>query len=767
MVSPVRQRSGTQQAVEVASRRTDAVKEAPLRPQKWWKVSLLVANRAARCVLVSAVPLVGCFLALPKMQLLSRSAPLCLKTAWRPGEEWWRPCGRGPDPHATSGETAAFLLAAWVSVQFLWNFVASCFCAPGQSSWCLVEGIMTTETTAASEAGGFQLPWSAIPKFVPGTTDVTEYSRKLQFLAAMWPKDSLHLLAPRAALLCEGTAFKKIASLPPEKLKSTDDSGIKLIVSTLGGSWGKTKLEEKYDCFEKAIYGTTQKADETNDSYLARHDVHFEELIAQGVSLKEVRAYILLRQSQLTSEDRKKIVVEMGGTLEYDKVCSAIRLLGSRFFADLQGQRGNAKSKTYDANVIDEIQQDEPERAFQAASSPMPEEAEVELDAEYIEAMVAHEDQDALQVQAFEEELEGFFQETPELQDALVSYLEARNRLLQKRKSRGFWPVGGTGKGSKGGRGFKGKGKGKPGRDQLLARIARSTCRACGEKGHWKAECPKYGRPGSMSQKGEATTTVAEVAETFTTTASPEDSVPEVLTSVPEEAISLDEAILDTGASRCVMGKRLLSTFVSQLSDATRAAVKDVCHLKRLQKSLSLRTGPTGLLSDPTLKYSMADLEKMSLADMGKLTINFGRAMKGRTYEYVVENEQDWTKWMCEHMHSSQKQCHKAFLLYVEKYTIQAEELEAALLPDFEGPEPGAVHRTASAKPKAAPRTVQASASRRVSAEQWDLVSVTEGEDPPLDSQVTSLATRMTQMENVMQQVLGAIQQLSGAQPNV
>ncbi|CAE7320417.1 GIP [Symbiodinium sp. KB8] len=624
---------------------------------------------------------------------------------------------------------------------------------------------MTTETTAASEAGGFQLPWSAIPKFVPGTTDVTEYSRKLQFLAAMWPKDSLHLLAPRAALLCEGTAFKKIASLPPEKLKSTDDSGIKLIVSTLGGSWGKTKLEEKYDCFEKAIYGTTQKADETNDSYLARHDVHFEELIAQGVSLKEVRAYILLRQSQLTSEDRKKIVVEMGGTLEYDKVCSAIRLLGSRFFADLQGQRGNAKSKTYDANVIDEIQQDEPERAFQAASSPMPEEAEVELDAEYIEAMVAHEDQDALQVQAFEEELEGFFQETPELQDALVSYLEARNRLLQKRKSRGFWPVGGTGKGSKGGRGFKGKGKGKPGRDQLLARIARSTCRACGEKGHWKAECPKYGRPGSMSQKGEATTTVAEVAETFTTTASPEDSVPEVLTSVPEEAISLDEAILDTGASRCVMGKRLLSTFVSQLSDATRAAVKDVCHLKRLQKSLSLRTGPTGLLSDPTLKYSMADLEKMSLADMGKLTINFGRAMKGRTYEYVVENEQDWTKWMCEHMHSSQKQCHKAFLLYVEKYTIQAEELEAALLPDFEGPEPGAVHRTASAKPKAAPRTVQASASRRVSAEQWDLVSVTEGEDPPLDSQVTSLATRMTQMENVMQQVLGAIQSLPGTLP--
>ena len=46
-------------------------------------------------------------------------------------------------------------------------------------------------------------------------------------------------------------------------------------------------------------------------------------------------------------------------------------------------------------------------------------------------------------------------------------------------------------------------------REQLLARIARSTCRACGERGHWKAECPKLGR-GSSSSK-EATTTVAQV----------------------------------------------------------------------------------------------------------------------------------------------------------------------------------------------------------------------------------------------------------------
>ena len=82
---------------------------------------------------------------------------------------------------------------------------------------------------------------------------MTEYSRKLEFLAAMWPKEHLSLLAPRAALQVEGTAFKKIANLPADKLKSNDESGVKFLVSTLGGSWGKTDLEAKYDVFEKAL----------------------------------------------------------------------------------------------------------------------------------------------------------------------------------------------------------------------------------------------------------------------------------------------------------------------------------------------------------------------------------------------------------------------------------------------------------------------------------------------------------------------------------
>ena len=83
-----------------------------------------------------------------------------------------------------------------------------------------------------------QLPWNSIPKFVPGTTNVQEYTQKLKFLAAMWPDGYLNQLAPRAALLVEGTAFRKVARLDPAKLRVNDTSGVALLVSAIGGSWG-------------------------------------------------------------------------------------------------------------------------------------------------------------------------------------------------------------------------------------------------------------------------------------------------------------------------------------------------------------------------------------------------------------------------------------------------------------------------------------------------------------------------------------------------
>ena len=302
---------------------------------------------------------------------------------------------------------------------------------------------------------------------------------------------------------------------------------MKLIVTTLGGAWGQTVLEAKYEQFEKAIYGTSQRNHETNDSYLARHDVHVEELLTQKVTLEEIRAYILLRQSQLSSEDKKKIVIEHGGKLDYDNVCKSIRMLGSRFFGELlQGKLGMTRNRTYDVNFVEDenttIEESTGERAFAAQASSSTDEVDLDLDREFVDALVAAEDADALQVSSFESELEEFFQETPELQQALVSYLEARNRLCDKQRNRGFWPTGNS-KGKGGRKGFgKGKSKSRRDREQLLQRIARSTCRACGEKGHCRAECPNKGAKDRENPAG-----VAQVED---------DQTSEVYEDVPEAA---------------------------------------------------------------------------------------------------------------------------------------------------------------------------------------------------------------------------------------
>ena len=355
-----------------------------------------------------------------------------------------------------------------------------------------------------------QLPWSQIPKFTPGVTNVQEYSQKLKFLAALWPVDFLDQLAPRAALLVEGTAFKKIARIPPAKLKVKSTDGVAAIVEAIGGSWGSTELEERYEYFEKSLYGTIQRSDESHDSFLSRMEANFVELLSRNTTLEEVQAYVLLRQSTLSAEDKKRILLEHEGELKYQPVVKSFRLLGSKFFNEFQSGRASQKTKVYDANVLEtpdhhegssSLESGHTERAFHAFS----EDLEPELDQDFIDAMIAQEDADALTVSTFEGEFEEFLQETPEMFDALTSYIEARSKLVEKRKSRGFWPVKGKGKANKGrGKSF---GKRSKDRDALLQRISR---RRCGALGHWKAECPL-----NSSDKNSAPSTSASANVVF------------------------------------------------------------------------------------------------------------------------------------------------------------------------------------------------------------------------------------------------------------
>ena len=181
------------------------------------------------------------------------------------------------------------------------------------------------------------------PQFEPGTTDLRSYAKKLEFLRDLWPSEHIEHLAPRAALMVEGVGFQKVALLSAEKLRCRD--GVQYLVEALGGQWGRLEEEDRYDLFERALYSTQQKADESHDSYLNRHDVAFEDLVTKQVKIEEVRAYVMIRQSALNAEDRKKIIMDCGGKLKYEEARRSIRLLGSRFFQDLQTQARPGRGK--------------------------------------------------------------------------------------------------------------------------------------------------------------------------------------------------------------------------------------------------------------------------------------------------------------------------------------------------------------------------------------------------------------------------------------
>ena len=80
--------------------------------------------------------------------------------------------------------------------------------------------------------------------------------------------------------------------LDAEKLRSSDGRGVELIIRALGGAWGLSVAERRYDIFEPALYGVNQKSDETHDSYVARHDIQFEELKATGATALRISEVI-------------------------------------------------------------------------------------------------------------------------------------------------------------------------------------------------------------------------------------------------------------------------------------------------------------------------------------------------------------------------------------------------------------------------------------------------------------------------------------------
>ena len=348
---------------------------------------------------------------------------------------------------------------------------------------------MATEGTGSANDDRGTGIWNLLPSFDPSTDNAREYIAKVRFLDGICPKKDRPMLAPRLAMLCKGTAWHQVRALSPSLL--TDPAnGVKHFLAALQ-TWEESAELKTFELFERAIYKTIQKADESTQSYINRLMVAFDE-VGPDTTLKSVMAFVLLKQSSLNHEDKKKVLTITNGVLEKTAIEGAMRSLSTNV---LTGQGSVEKKKVYPTNFI-ETEENEPPRDSGTGQAYVLQQEEEELTQDAIDSLASWGDADALAVQTFERDLEDLFQDVPDLHTALISYHEARARISERKRNRGFWPPGqkSSGKGYKssfngaGGRGFR-KG-GSKGKDELLQRIARTHCKRCGELGHWKAECP-------------------------------------------------------------------------------------------------------------------------------------------------------------------------------------------------------------------------------------------------------------------------------------
>lgn len=359
-----------------------------------------------------------------------------------------------------------------------------------------------------------------VPSFDPATDSVETWTQKIEMLLVAWPRQKLDELATRLVLNCRGTAFQKLQLHRTEVLKN-EEKAIKRIVELVGGTWGQVPLEQRFELVEKGLYRSQQKSDESADSYLARLDVTWTELMTKGISLEEIQSYVVLRGSKLAAEDKKRVIVESGGEssgqLSMKRVTAAIRMIGSNFFQEMTGNRRDKSLKVYDSQTF--VAEDD-EESFSESFMV----TEDLLDDETIEILATeHQDDDASLVMQFEEAITEAIQGDADLAAYFSTYQEARRRLSEKVRTRGFWPMS-KGYGKKGGKGAKGKGKA-----SLAQRIANSHCRRCGKKGHWRAECPLV--TGRSESRATSSTGTSEMAPTSYVTV--DEMAPEIF-DIPE-----------------------------------------------------------------------------------------------------------------------------------------------------------------------------------------------------------------------------------------
>eukprot|EP00434_Breviolum_minutum_P005586 symbB.v1.2.004926.t1/scaffold281.1/size241006/7 len=606
-----------------------------------------------------------------------------------------------------------------------------------------------------------------VPTFDPSADDVETWAKKVELLAKVWPKEKIAELVTRLILNTKGSAFQKLQIKQDELLKN-DVKCVQRLVELVGGQFGQIPLERRYEFAERALFRCTQKNDESHDSYLARADVAWSEVISRGVKLEELQAYVVLRGSLLSAEDKKRVLVEAGAEagseLTMARVSAAVRMLGAGFFQEYTGGK-RTKLKTYDQEAFITEEAESTSQDIFATQEDDHEE-------EYLEALLQEGDDDAVLITEYETAINDTIQDDPELATALNAYADARRRLSERFRNRGFWPVKNYGKSGGKGKGY-GKGKGKGGRRTLQDRILSSRCRICNKMGHWKAACPERKSQSSSSAGPTASIAVSESVHSQVTDRSGQHT---------EDALMLEFLKLPESITESPIDESKLHFEQVFLIFSNQARQLPVCSTRltnQIMSDLALRLQKIQRREAAVL----ADISHHTLQELSEMKIKFGSTHVGRSFQHMWDVEQEYITWFLQRYSRSTKLDHRLFVRFVELQIQRYEDWGGTVPVTSERAQTQTKQISMTATPKMTPKAKsksRAAGSQHIEAvpafldmsqeeefeflqDEWQATEILNRVNAPPDPEVQTLQNRMLNLENALQQVINHLQSQSKA----
>eukprot|EP00435_Cladocopium_sp_Y103_P032566 s1782_g8.t1 len=375
-----------------------------------------------------------------------------------------------------------------------------------------------------------------------------------------------------------------------DTILAKEEGAFDLILSELDATFRYNEDVEMPRAFEKFVYGTTRKPDQTLLSHVADHREALGEVEKHGVQISDkVSGWILLRRSGLTHE-QKQLILSQNPKLTYAKVVEAMYfLLGQDYkgkVTDANPRWKNTKSygrwnnRNYGYTAEEIYEMEEPymeDYAYQQWD-------EADYDEEYPEDYEEPYTEDTYEAQDYDDQDfpdETYGEDAP-LEEAYASYLDARRHFAQLKAARGYFPVvaladgGGSSMaaGSQAPRPPKGKGKGKvkgkpsfrqsnpPQRGSAASRANATRCLRCGQVGHWAANCTNS--PSKSSPTPSTTSSPAKKAKTDSAMMV-RDLAKQLPAGVPLLGPNGLYGIQDGGASSVVCGHEVLMKIIDHM----------------------------------------------------------------------------------------------------------------------------------------------------------------------------------------------------------